>query len=139
MNKECVEGGGPVAGPLSFDVLAASLRQDSRDLAVFAEVLAKKLEQAVPNFVRIERQGGLFQKNPTVRRIVVTFDPWQYVLEHQKGRVNAMRVKMVRGVAIKTDPMDLNPWIDAVSEELVRVASQESEARESLERFLLDS
>lgn len=124
---------------LSFDVLAASLRQDSRDLAMFAEVLAKKLEQAIPNWVRVERQGGLFQKNPAVRRILVTLDPWQYVLENQKGRVSTARVKMVRGVAIKTDPMDLHPWIDAVSEELVRMAAQESSARESLERFLLES
>ncbi|MCL5116315.1 MAG: hypothetical protein M1272_04100 [Firmicutes bacterium] len=124
---------------LSFDVLAASLRQDTRDLAVFSEVLAKKLEQAVPNWVRVERQGGLFQKNPVVRRVVITFEPWQYVLESQRGRVNVTRVKMVRGVAIKTEPMDLHPWINAVSEELMRIASQESAARESLERFLLDS
>lgn len=128
-----------VEGSLSFDVLAASLRQDTRDLAVFSEVLAKKLEQAVPAYVRVERQGGLFQKNPPVRRITVNFDPWAYVLENHRGRVAASRVKMVRGVAIKTDPMDLNPWIDAVSEELVQVANQESQARESLERFLLDS
>ncbi len=128
-----------VEDSLSFDVLAASLRRDTRDLAVFSEVLAKKLEQAVPGFVRVERQGGLFQKNPPVRRLVVTFEPWQYVLENQRGRVSTSRVKMVRGVAIKTDPMELNPWIDAISEELVRVASHEATARESLERFLLDS
>lgn len=124
---------------LSFDVLAASLRQDTRDLAAFSEVLAKKLEQAVPQYVRVERQGGLFQKNPAVRRLVITFDPWQYVLENQKGRVSTARVKAVRGVAIKTEPMDLNPWIDAVSQELVRVAQQEEASRESLERFLLGS
>lgn len=123
---------------LSFDVLASSLRQDTRDLAVFSEVLAKKLEQAFPGFVRVERQGGLFQKNPAVRRIVVTFDPWQYVLEHQRGRVSTSRAKTVRGVAIKTEPLDLNPWIDALSQELVRIANQESQARESLERFLLE-
>ncbi len=124
---------------LSFDVLAASLRHDTRDLAVFSEVLAKKLEEAVPGFVRVERQGGLFQKNPPVRRLMVTFDAWQYVLENQRGRVNTARVKMVRGVAIKTDPMELNPWIDALSQELVQVASREASARESLERFLLES
>lgn len=124
---------------LSFDVLAASLRHDTRDAAIFAEVLAKKLEQAVPNYIKVERQGGLFQKNPTVRRILVNFDPWQYLLENQKGRVSTQRVKLVRGVAIKSEPMDVNPWIDALSQELVRMASQESQARESLERFLLDS
>lgn len=123
---------------LSFDVLAASLRQDTRDLAVFCEVLAKKLEEAVPAFVRIERQGGLFQKNPPVRRLIVTLEPWQYILENQRGRVSTTRVKMVRGVAIKSDPMELNPWIDALSQELVEVASHESQARESLEKFLLD-
>lgn len=123
---------------LSFDVLAASLRQDTRDLAMFSEVLAKKLEGAVPSYVRVERQGGLFQKNPQVRRIVVTLDAWQYVLENHRGRVFTSRAKTVRGVAIKTEPMDLNPWIDALSHELVAMASQESSARQSLERFLLE-
>lgn len=126
-------------GSLSFDVLAASLRQDTRDMAAFSEILAKKLEEAVPGFVRVERQGGLFQKNPPVRRLIVTFEPWQYVLENQRGRVSTSRVKMVRGVSIKTDPMELNPWIDAISQELVQVASHEANARETLERFLLDS
>jgi hypothetical protein len=124
---------------LSFDVLASSLRQDTRDLAVFSEVLAKKLEQAVPQYVRVERQGGLFQKNPPVRRLIISFDPWQYLLENQKGRVTTARVKTVRGVAIKTEPMALDPWIDALSEELVRVAQQEASSRASLERFLLGS
>lgn len=124
---------------LSFDVLAASLRQDNEDLKVFTEVLAKKLEQAAPAFVRVERAGGLFQKNPTVKRIVVSFEPWQYVLENQRGRLNTSRSKLVRGVAIKSELLDLNPWIDALSQELVARASQEAAARESLERFLLDS
>ncbi len=123
---------------LSFDVLAASLRQDTRDLAMFSEVLAKKLEEAVPTYVRVERQGGLFQKNPLVRRVLVTLDAWQYILENQRGRVSTSRAKTVRGVAIKTEPMDLNPWIDALSQELVAMASQESSARQSLERFLLE-
>lgn len=108
-------------------------------MAAFSEILAKKLEEAVPGFVRVERQGGLFQKNPPVRRLMVTFEPWQYVLENQRGRVSTSRVKMVRGVSIKTEPMDLNPWIDAISQELVQVASHEAAARETLERFLLDS
>lgn len=123
---------------LSFDILAASLRQDTRDLAVFSEVLAKKLEGAVPAYVRVERQGGLFQKNPSVRRIIVTLDPWQYTLENQRGRVSTSRAKTVRGVAIRTEPLELHPWIDALSQELVQIASQESSARETLERFLLD-
>ncbi len=131
------EGTGKVDDALSFDVLAASLRQDTRDLAVFSEVLAKKLEQAVPHWVQIDRRGGLFQKNPPVRRITVTFDPWQYVLDSDRGRVNTARVKMVRGVAIKTEPLDLNPWIDALSQDMVEAASREAQARESLERFLI--
>ena len=123
---------------LSFDVLAASLRQDTRDLAVFSEVLAKKLEQAVPSYVQVDRQGGLFQKNPPVRRLTVTFEPWQYILENHRGRVSTARVKLVRGVAIKTDPMDLNPWIDALSEELVKAAGEGAAARPDPQRFPVD-
>lgn len=127
-----------MAGELSFDMLSASLRQDSRDVAIFGEVLAKKLEEAIPAWVQVERQGGLFQKNPAVRRILVSLDPWQYILETHRGRVQTSRVKLVRGVAIKTEPLELTRWIDALAQGMVSAAASEEKARESLERFLLD-
>ena len=50
------------SGPASnFDLLAASLRADAADLKTFMEVLATKLSDALPNMVRVEREGGLFR------------------------------------------------------------------------------
>ena len=45
----------------NLDLLAASLRADTSDLRAYVESLAVKLEEAVPERVRVERRrGGLF-------------------------------------------------------------------------------
>ena len=55
---------------LSFDRVAASLRADSRDLAIFLEVLAAKLTDALPSAVSIEHEGGLLSRK-RVKRLQV--------------------------------------------------------------------
>lgn len=127
-----------MADELSFDILSASLRQDTRDLAVYTDVLSKKLEQAIPSFVEVERQGGLFKKSTAIKRITITLDPWQYRLEVDRGRLSTLRIKMVRGVAIKSEPLTLDAWVDALSQDLLVIAASRQDARQSLERFLLD-
>ena len=55
--------------PLEFDLLAASLRQDSGDHSTFIESLAVKLEDALPGLVRVERaRRGL--RGPKVVRLI---------------------------------------------------------------------
>jgi hypothetical protein len=44
---------------LSFDLLAASMRADAADLHTFLEVLAAKLESALPGRVTVRRRAGL--------------------------------------------------------------------------------
>lgn len=122
---------------LSFEVLAATLRQDSHDLNTFVEVLAKRLEASLPANVTVNRQGGLFAKYRPVKSLSITFGDMTYLLERQRGGLELRRSKVVRGIALKTEPMTLDQWIAAVSRELADWAAQHQSAREALERFLL--
>ena len=45
---------------LDIELVTASLRADASDLGTFVEALAVKLEEALPNGVRVVRRGGLF-------------------------------------------------------------------------------
>ncbi|MCL5972741.1 MAG: hypothetical protein M1499_09305 [Firmicutes bacterium] len=135
--KQITTGAVDMADDLSFDILAASLRQDTSDILTFLEVLAKKLEAAIPLQTTVDRRGGLFSKTKSVHAIRIQAGEWLYILTQDHGRIDAQRVKMVRGIALKTESGSLSQWIEWVSQELLKLASESSDVRTGLERFLL--
>jgi hypothetical protein len=120
-----------------FELVAASLRADATDLAAFVEALAVKLEGALPGGVRVERRGGgLFSREKRVRRISVSFDETRYDLEREDGTLRTSRRSEVRGIVIKSEALDLDAWIEALSRELATRARESERARIALERLL---
>ena len=119
-----------------FELVAASLRADATDLAAFVEALAVKLEGALPDSVRVERRGGLFSREKRVRRISVVLADTRYDLERDDGSLRTSRSSEVRGIVIKSEPVDLDAWIEALSRDLSDQARQSERARIALERLL---
>jgi hypothetical protein len=120
-----------------FELVAASLRADATDVAAFVEALAVKLEGALPGGVRVERRGGgLFSREKRVRRISVSFDETRYDLEREDGTLRTSRRSEVRGIVIKSEALDLDAWIEALSRELATQARESERARVALERLL---
>lgn len=126
-----------MADDLSFDILAASLRQDGGDILAFLEILAKKLEGAIPSQTIVERRGGLFAKTKPVSAIHVVLGDVKYSLLQNRGRLEAQKIKVVRDIALKTEIIPLDQWIERLSQELLVLASESTAIREGLERFLL--
>lgn len=118
----------------SFDLLAASLRADTRDLRAFVEALATKLEGALPERVRIDR-GGLFG-GKRVKGLAVDLGDDRYELEHDDGRVSCRRCSVVRGITLKNEALDLDTWVDDLSRGLLAEAGRSEHARVALERLL---
>jgi hypothetical protein len=122
---------------LGFDLLAASLRADSADLAAFAEALAAKLEEALPDRTQVERRGdGMFSRTKHVRVISVRMDDGVYSIVFDGGSASAERRTDVRGVTIKRDALPVDEWIDALSRALAELAARSEQARTSLGRLL---
>lgn len=118
----------------SFDLLAASLRADTSDLRAFVEALAVKLEGAFPHRVRVER-GGLFG-GKRVKRLSVELGDEQYRLDHDDGRVECRRCNVVRGITLKNEQLELDAWIDELSQGLLGEAQRSERGRLALERLL---
>jgi hypothetical protein len=125
-----------MAGPEDLDLLAASLRADAGDLDAFVEALAVKLEAALPGQVEVERRGGLLGGRKRVRRIEVTLGDQRYEAEADRGRVTCRRRSVVRGIALKTQELDLDAWIAALSQDLVEEADRSDRGRQALARLL---
>lgn len=121
----------------SFDLDAAGLRADDRDLATSLELLAGKLEQALPTHARVERRGrGLFGREKFVSRIEVRLGSCVLSLRRANGHVEGWREREVGGISIKREPLDVEAWIDALAQELRDASGRSAEARDALERLL---
>jgi hypothetical protein len=122
----------------SFDTLAASLRMASRDLKTFHEVLADKLSQALPAGAVVLRHGGMpFQNKRPVVHITVTLGDQTFTAEHVRGGFEYRIAKVVRGIALKTEPSSLDHWLHELTQALWEHAQASESARTAMEQFLL--
>lgn len=122
----------------TFDLAAAGLRLDSADLTTSVEVLAAKLEQALPGAARVERSGGglLGRGEKRVRKVLVRLGACCYQLAVDGPRVEGFRERQVGGIAIKREPLDTNAWIAALTADLRSEAERSAQARAALEKLL---
>jgi hypothetical protein len=125
-------------GPgMRFELLAASLRADAGDTQAFMEALAAKLGGALPHRVRVERGGGLFSHTHPVRQITVNLGDWQYLVSTATdGTLDAARTHAVRGIALKSEPVALDQWIEDLSAGLAALARASLQDRMALQRLL---
>jgi hypothetical protein len=119
-----------------LDLLAASLRADASDTAAFLEALAARLQGALPGQVEVERKGGLFGGGKRVRRIAVRLGDSHYELEGDHGALVARRRSVVRGIALKSEELGVDAWIEALSSDLLALARSSERGRLALERLL---
>jgi hypothetical protein len=122
----------------TFDVAASGLRVDGADLAMSVEVLAAKLEQALPGVARVERRGAgmLGRGEKRVRRVQVELGSCCYQLTVDGPRVEGFRERQSGGIAIKREPLDPDAWIAALTADLRAEAERSAQARAALEELL---
>ncbi|HZQ89293.1 MAG TPA: hypothetical protein VFA42_04740 [Gaiellaceae bacterium] len=126
-----VRGGG------GFELLAASLRSSGSDLDVFVEVLADKLERALPGRVVVERRGlRRFSRERRVTRIEVALGDNRFTVVVGRGVVEARCAKAVRGVVLKTEALPLEGWLEALGRELAVEAEASEQSRVALDELL---
>jgi hypothetical protein len=121
----------------SFDLDASALRADGADLSVFIEVLARKLEAALPAETEVRRRSkGLLSREKVVEAIEVSLGDQRYVLVRERRGVTASLAQEVRGVVIKRQPLELDAWVDALTGQLRELAAGSAAARAALERLV---
>jgi hypothetical protein len=124
-------------GEGGFELLAASLRASSGDLATFVEVLADKLERALPGRVVVERRPvRRFAKEKRVARIELALGDDRYIAVSQGGVVETRCAKAVRGVVLKSEVLALDAWLEGLARGLALEAEASEQSRLALERLL---
>jgi hypothetical protein len=121
----------------NFDLSAASLRASSSDLRTFVDVLADKLDRALPGRVKVQRRAGrLLSKQKHVTAIALDLGETRYLLEAQGGVVETRCATAVRGIVLKSSVVSLDAWIDALLRELAKEAQTSEQARLALEQLV---
>ena len=120
-----------------FDLAAAGLRADGGDALSFVEVLARKLEDALPGRTRVERTSVRFlSRDKRVERIGVDLGEVAYELTSDGRAVAGLRGQAVRGVTIKREPLELDAWVQRLTDDLQQLAESSGDARAALEQLL---
>ena len=122
---------------LQFEVLAAKLKIDHGASGDLLEMLAKMLESSYAGGTKVSRGGWMLSKNKPVNELTVRFDDWQFQISREKhGTVNARSMKLVRGVALKTNEISMEQCIDEIIKEIVKLAEKNSQTRNALNKFV---
>jgi hypothetical protein len=121
---------------LDIDLLAASLRADTSDLGTFVEALAVKLEEAVPGAVRVQRRReGMFGPK-RVNQIAVDAGDQRLELVAQGARVETRCARLSGGIVLKSETLETDAWLAALSQALADQARSSQTTRQALERLL---
>jgi hypothetical protein len=126
---------------LDLDMVAAALRADSADVAVYAQVLTSSLGESLPpGCVTVDRQRSMSDRvkgRPgEVTKIVVRLGERVMSLSVQRGVPLAEICIEVRGVVLSRQPVPIAAWAQELARALVAHAQQNAETASALRRLV---
>lgn len=128
----------PEPGSLDLDLLTASLRADTTDLQGFVEALAAKLEDVLSGRVRVERRRTGLRGPKLVNRIAIDAGERRLELVSDGGSLETRCSRLSGGIVLKSEMLDIDAWLAAVSEALAAEAGRSEKTRQALERLLIN-
>ncbi|GAA1846006.1 hypothetical protein GCM10009836_26990 [Pseudonocardia ailaonensis] len=121
--------------------LAAGLRADRADVASQARVLTGALAGTLPDGmveVSVRRSVADRLAGREGRPVAVVVHGHERDLELREGPrgLEAELRKVVRGIVISRTPIGVDEWLQALAEDLQRIAARDAAARAALEGLL---
>lgn len=113
----------------TMGVLGALTKEYASDEQAFLGFLASALRSALGPSVTITEKGGFLSKKQ-VTGISVIFGEDRFTLEgNGSGPLQAKVTHVVRGIALKTESIDVRSWLAIVSESVENSVAQHDQAR----------
>jgi len=131
----------PGAGGPSLDMVAAALRADSTDVAIYARVLTESLGDSLPpGCVTVDRERSMSDRMKgrpgQVSKITVRLGDRVMTLGVQRGVPVAEICSEVRGVVLSRQQVQPGVWAEELARALVAHAEQNAEAAQALRRLV---
>jgi hypothetical protein len=129
--------GGLISSTPDIDAIAAALRADTADSGLLLDVVAMKLEDALPDLTEVRRHGPLNRSKHRVKELEVAVDEHRFTLKRERHHVVGTITHVVHGIDLSTKRVDVDEWLTVLSEALAKLAAGQARAREALDRLLL--
>jgi hypothetical protein len=135
-NEDMTEDAG-----LSLDMVAAALRADSSDIAIYAKVLTESLGESLPpGCVSVERTRSMsdrMQNRPgAVTKVSVRLGERTMTLSLHRGAPLAEICHEVRGIVLSRQAVPVADWTAELARGLVAHAEQNAAAATALRRLV---
>jgi hypothetical protein len=117
-----------------FERIAADTRAANGSLVVVA---ADRFAKLVPQLLSVRR--GAFGMGPVEAfslDVPVRDFALRYALAAKRGGIDATVTKVVRGVALRTETIDLDTWLAGLYDDLGAYVERDRRTRDTLTRFL---
>jgi hypothetical protein len=129
-------------GDVSLDMVAAALRADTADVAVYARVLTESLGGSLPpGCVQVDRDRSLSDRAKgrpgQVSKITVRLGDRLMTLAVRGGQPVAEICREVRGVVLSRQPVGIQEWAGELARALVEHAEQNAQAAQALRKLVL--
>lgn len=124
--------------PLMFETLAASLQLNQRESKTLVESLATMLQGSMPDRVEITRGGWFLSKEKPIEDLLVKFDETHYQISKFKNGYNyeARALKIVRGIALKSNEIELEECIKRIVQEISQMSKKNARMQDALRKFI---
>jgi hypothetical protein len=129
---------------LSLEMVAAALRADSADAAIYARVLTNSLSEALPpGYVTVERERSMADRMKgrpgEISKVEIRLGDKVMTLAVRGSRPTAEICREVRGVVLSRQSVPLHQWASALASALVDHAQGNAAAAEALRKLVLGS
>jgi RecA/RadA recombinase len=130
----------PAESP-SLDMVAAALRADSSDIAIYARVLTDSLGDSLPaGCVSVERDRSVSDRMKgrpgTVSKITVRLGDRVLTLAVDRGQPAAEICKEVRGIVLSRQQVPIDQWAAELARALVGHAEQNAATAQALRKLV---
>jgi hypothetical protein len=122
----------------SLAEVATVLRGSGSSLERSLPGLVAALEGALPDAVRVERDGGgLLRRGPArIRTVTATIGDHRFVLTRQGDRLVTSVEHEVRGIVLRHDTLSSGEWLTRLGDQLREVAARAESVSPALARLL---
>lgn len=117
---------------IQLGVAGALAKQLHLDHEQFIQFFAQALQTAFPNEAQLKFEGGFLSKKRLCGVSIKLGDDVYSLAKPAKGSMESNRTHVVRGIALKTEPIPVDQWLQEVSTKIEETVGKNSAARSAL-------
>lgn len=117
---------------VQIGVAGALTRELQQDHELFIQSLARTLQTAFPNEAELKMEGGFLAKKRLAGVSIKLGDDVFTITKPSRGPLEATRTHVVRGIALKTEPIPVDQWLQEISTRIEESVGKNSQARSAL-------